>query len=76
MINKFEKLDCWKLSRKLATDVYLIVQKYPTSEIYSLTNQTTRAAISISANIAEGSSRSSKKDFGRFLEISIGSRLS
>ncbi len=73
MINKFEKLEAWQISKKLAILVYKITDSYPKSEIFFLTSQTNRAVVSISANLAEGSSRSSKKDFCHFLEISIGS---
>ena len=54
--------------------VYKITDKFPTNERYSLTYQITRSAVSIPSNIAEGASRSSEKDFARFLEISLGSR--
>ena len=53
--------------------VYKITDKFPTNERYSLTSQITRSAVSIPSNIAEGASRSSEKDFARFLEISLGS---
>jgi len=73
MINKFEKLDAWKYSKDLAVDVYKITDNYPKLEIFSLTSQTNRACVSIPANVAEGCSRSSNKDFSHFLEISLGS---
>lgn len=63
----------WSNALKLANSIYEIVEKYPQKENFALANQTTRAVVSISANIAEGSSRSSKKDFSHFLEIALGS---
>jgi four helix bundle protein len=58
---------------KLVKDIYVLVNDFPSIEKYSLSSQITRSAISIPSNIAEGASRSSEKDFGRFLEISLGS---
>lgn len=58
---------------ELAVDVYKISKKFPKDEIYGLTSQIRRAVISISSNLAEGAGRSSKKDFRRFVDISIGS---
>jgi four helix bundle protein len=73
MINKFEKLDAWKYSKDLAVEIYKITDQYPKSEIFALSNQTNRAVVSISANVAEGCSRDSKRDFTHFLEIALGS---
>ena len=53
--------------------MYKLSQKLPAEEKYGLKSQITRAAISIPSNIAEGSSRSSDKDFKRFLEVALGS---
>ena len=58
---------------QLVIDIYKLSNKLPKEEKYGLKSQITRAAISIPSNIAEGSSRSSDKDFKRFLEISLGS---
>lgn len=70
---KFEKLDCWKNAKNIALLVYKRCMNYPNNEQFALTNQTTRAAVSIVANIAEGCSRSSSKDFLHFLDIALGS---
>ena len=73
MSKQFSNLEAWKWAKFLSVYVYSLTKKYPHNEQFALTSQTTRAAVSIAANIAEGSSRSSKKNFAHFLEISIGS---
>ncbi len=72
-MHRFKELEIWRRSRKFCTSIYNITAKFPDSEKFGLTNQLRRASISIPSNIAEGSSRKSNKDFGRFLEIAIGS---
>ncbi|MFT5780626.1 MAG: four helix bundle protein [Crocinitomicaceae bacterium] len=72
MIN-FREFEFWKRSRQLAIDVYEVTKDFPKNEQYGLTSQIRRCAVSIPSTIAEGASRSTKKDFARFLEISIGS---
>jgi len=69
----FEKLDVWQKAIDFADFVYSETRKFPAEERFGLTNQLRRAAVSISSNIAEGSSRSSKTDFVRFVEIATGS---
>ena len=69
----YRDLNVWKLSIELVKSVYRITQKFPTSEIYSLTSQIRRASISIPANIAEGQGRASSKEFRQFLGIALGS---
>lgn len=69
----FEKLDTWQYARSFASDVYRIVESFPRSERFALSQQLHRAAVSVVANIAEGSSRSSRKDFSRYLELAFGS---
>ena len=69
----FEKLDVWKKSIELADAIYRRTRAFPAEERFGLTNQLRRAAVSVSSNIAEGSSRSSKIDFARFIEIGTGS---
>ena len=69
----FEKLQVWHKAVDFADLVYSETRSFPADERFGLTNQMRRAAVSVSSNIAEGSSRSSKTDFGRFIEISTGS---
>jgi len=66
-------LDVWKKSMDLAKAVYENTKAFPQDEIYGLTSQMRRAAVSIASNIAEGAARGSKKDFARFLDIAQGS---
>lgn len=68
-----KKLDVWQLAVKLVSTIYKITSKYPKEELFGLTNQTRRASTSISANIAEGSSRKSLVERKRFYEISRSS---
>ena len=69
----FEKLDVWQKAVILADVIYSQTRNFPTEERFGLTNQMRRAAVSISSNIAEGSSRMSQADFSRFIEIAAGS---
>ena len=69
----FEKLDVWHKAIEFADLIYSDTRAFPSDERFGLTNQMRRAAVSVSSNIAEGSSRSSRTDFARFLEISTGS---
>jgi four helix bundle protein len=72
-VHNFRKLDVWKLSIELTKQIYLITTDFPVHEQWGLTYQLRKSAVSISSNIAEGTSRKSNKDFIRFLEISLGS---
>jgi four helix bundle protein len=69
----FEKLDVWKEAIEFADFVYSSTRSFPDEERFGLTNQMRRTAVSISSNIAEGSSRSSRPDFARFIELATGS---
>ena len=69
----FEKLEVWQEAIDFADSVYAVTRKFPDHERFGLTNQMRRAAVSISSNIAEGSSRSSRTDFARYVEIAAGS---
>jgi four helix bundle protein len=71
----FEKLEVWQLSRKLVKITYGLTNTFPVEEKFGIINQMRRAAISVSSNISEGSSRSSFKDQARFTVISYGSLI-
>ncbi len=68
-----ENLQIWQLGVTLAKDIYLLTEKFPKSELYGLTDQIRRAAVSIPSNIAEGKGRSTAKDFVHFLNTARGS---
>ncbi|WP_456379339.1 four helix bundle protein [Lutibacter sp.] len=72
-MRNFREYDVWIDGMKMVNDIYEIVEEFPKDERFTLISQMTRSAVSIPSNIAEGASRSSEKDFGRFLEISLGS---
>ena len=69
----FEKLDVWQEAIQFADLVHELTGDFPDEERFGLTNQMRRAAVSISSNLAEGSSRVSRVDFSRFVEIATGS---
>lgn len=66
-------LDVWKKSISLVTEIYSLTKGFPPEEIYGLTSQMRRAAVSVPSNIAEGAARKSSKEFLQFLHISLGS---
>jgi four helix bundle protein len=66
-------LEIWKLSIRLVKETYIVTRSFPAEEKYGLSSQMRRTAISIPSNIAEGAGRKSKKEFGNFLSISLGS---
>ena len=69
----FEKLEIWHEAIAFADLVYQLTRHFPDEERFGLTNQMRRAAVSISSNVAEGCSRSSRVDYARFVEIATGS---
>src|SRR5262245_17832035 len=74
-IESHRDLIVWQKSMDLATMVYRLSRSLPKSETYGLTSQLTRAAASVPANVAEGSARSSRKDYANFLAIAKGSLM-
>ena len=70
---EIERLNIWKLGVGLAKDVYILTERFPKKEVYGLTDQIRRAAVSVPSNIAEGKGRSSAKDFINFLSVARGS---
>ncbi len=69
----YKGLIVWQKSMDLVTEIYKITDNFPKSEIYSLTSQIRRCAVSIPSNIAEGRYRGSKKEFTHFVKIAYGS---
>ena len=72
-MRNFRNLEVWKEAIDLASLVYTLTKKFPKQEQYGLVSQINRCSVSIPSNIAEGCSRSSEKEYSRFLEIAIGS---
>lgn len=72
-MHNFRNLKIWEESIDLTEQIYILTSNFPDTEKYGLTSQMRRCSISIPSNIAEGSSRSSPKDFQHFLSISLGS---
>ena len=72
-MHNFKKLEIWLKSMGIVTEIYQITNAFPSHERFGLISQMQRSAVSIPSNIAEGSAKTSNKDFARFLEISIGS---
>ena len=73
MSNTYRDLKVWQRSIDLAERIYLITASFPASEMYGLSSQMRRAAVSIASNIAEGWGRRSRKDYGRFVLVARGS---
>lgn len=69
----FKRLDVWRSSQKLAADIYRLTSGFPSVERYGLSSQMRRAAVSVTANIAEGCGRQGDVELRRYLRISLGS---
>jgi four helix bundle protein len=68
-----KRLDVWNKSIDLTVDIYKLSETFPRTEVYGLTGQMRRAAVSIPSNIAEGAARQTKKEFINFLHMAQGS---
>lgn len=73
-IRNYKDLIVWQKAMDLSVEIYRLVKKLPKEELYCLSDQMRRSAISIPSNIAEGKSRTSQKEFSYFLSIAQGSR--
>lgn len=71
----FEKLDVWKDCRSFIKDIYILTNNFPSDEKFGIISQIRRASLSVSANIAEGITRSSNKDKARFINLAFGSAI-
>lgn len=72
-VESFKELIVWQKSIRLVREIYKVTYNFPKEELYGLSNQMRRCAISISSNIAEGKKRGTKKDFVKFLIIADAS---
>ncbi|MBX3434992.1 MAG: four helix bundle protein [Pirellulales bacterium] len=69
----YQDLKVWQLSIELVLQTYRVTQPFPREELFGLTSQMRRAAVSIPSNIAEGHARRTPREFSRFLNIAKGS---
>jgi four helix bundle protein len=74
-IDSYQQLEVWRKSVALVTEIYKITRCFPREELYGLTSQVRRAAVSIPANIAEGWGRNMTRDYVQFLRVARGSLL-
>lgn len=72
-MHQFKELKVWQKGRVLVKEIYLATHKFPKDELFGITSQMRRSAVSIPANIAEGCGRDSDKELSRFLDIANGS---
>lgn len=72
-MHNFKKLNIWVNAMSLVKDVYVLTSNFPKEEKFGLISQINRCSISVPSNIAEGSSRSSNKEFSHFIKIALGS---
>jgi len=73
IVQSYKDLEVWQKAVDLVTSVYVVTKQFPKEELYTLTSQIRRAAISIPSNIAEGRGKRSTRDFMRYLNIAYGS---
>jgi four helix bundle protein len=69
----YKDLVAWRKAMDLVTEIYLVTRAFPREEVYGLTSQLRRAAVSVPSNIAEGQARFSQKEFHHFLSLARGS---
>ncbi|MBS3944267.1 MAG: four helix bundle protein [Melioribacter sp.] len=72
-MNNHKDLEVWKQSIEFVKDIYERTKSFPKEELFGITNQIRRSAVSIPSNIAEGAARNHKGEFKQFLYISLGS---
>lgn len=73
MSKSFRDLKVWNMAIEMTTMVYALTAEFPKSEVFGLSSQMRRAAVSVASNIAEGSARGTKRDFKQFVSIARGS---
>jgi len=72
-MHNFKNIIAWQKARALVKEVYLLLKKFPKSELHGLVSQIMRSVVSVPSNIAEGSGRTTGKEFSRFLDIALAS---
>jgi four helix bundle protein len=72
-LKSYKDLEVWKVAMDLVTDIYRLTGSFPSYELYGLSSQMRRCAVSIPSNIAEGAGRRNTKEFIQFLYVSNGS---
>ncbi|GAF73329.1 unnamed protein product, partial [marine sediment metagenome] len=72
-IKNFQDLRIWQKGIEVLKDIYILTKKFPKEELYGLTSQMRRSAVSIPSNIAEGFRRYHNKEYKQFLYIALGS---
>ncbi len=72
-IHSYKELTVWQRAIELVVAIYGLTEKFPREEIYGLTSQMRRSAVSIPSNIAEGRYRGTRKDYAHFLKMAYGS---
>lgn len=75
MSYRYQDLIAWQKARTFACEVYRVTEHFPKTEMYGLTSQLRRAAVSVASNIAEGQGRLTKGEFGHFVGQARGSLL-
>lgn len=69
----YERFRAWQAAHRLALNVYRVTTNWPAPERYGLTAQVRRAALAVPTNLVEGAAKRGQKEFGRFLDVSVGS---
>lgn len=72
-MKNFKNLKVWQNGVNIVVEIYKSTEDFPKDEMYGLTGQIKRSAVSIPSNITEGAGRNSDKDFNRFLDVALGS---
>ena len=72
-MRNYRELEVWEKPHKLTLDLYTLSRRFPKEEVYGLTSQVRRAAVSIGANLAEGCGRRTSAELARFVRIAMGS---
>jgi len=72
-LRSHKDLEVWQRAMDLASEIYAITAQFPKEEVYGLSMQARRCAVSIPSNIAEGAARNSTKEFIQYLHVSLGS---